>query len=83
MSEQMRKGERAQRADGVDEERVRAVERVDVAAVGNRGPAARLHRAAHFQRELVEPAAPTSLASIRPSRASRHRLPYVLTLLKP
>ena len=47
-------GQRAQRADGVHEERVGAVERVDVAAIGQPGPPFRLHRAADLQGELVE-----------------------------
>ena len=54
MPEHVGDGQRAQRADRVDEERVRAVERVDVAAVGQRRPPLRLHRAADLERELVE-----------------------------
>ena len=59
----VRHGERAQRAHGVGEERVRAVERVDVAApVRGAGPAPGLHRPARLQRELAEvPLAPLGL----------------------
>ena len=46
--------ERAQRPNGVDEQRMRAVERVDVAAVRQRRPARRLDGAADLQRQLVE-----------------------------
>jgi hypothetical protein len=53
LPEGVRKRQRAERAQGVDEERVRAIERVDVAAVGQLRPAPRLDRAAHLQRQLV------------------------------
>jgi hypothetical protein len=43
-----------QRPHGVDEERVRTVERVDEAAVGQARPAVGLHRAADLQGKLVE-----------------------------
>ena len=47
--------ERAQRAHGVREERVRAVERVDeAAAVGGPRPAPGLHRAARLEGELAQ-----------------------------
>ena len=52
--ELMRQGERAQRADRVDEERMRSVERVDEASARNLRPPGGLDRAAHLQRELVE-----------------------------
>ncbi len=54
MAEEVREGERTQGSDCVDEERVCAVERMDEAAVSDRRPASRLHRAAHLERELVE-----------------------------
>ena len=51
-------GQRAAGADRVDEQRVRAVEGVDVAgAVGGGPPAGRLHRAADLEGQLVEVAA--------------------------
>ena len=58
MTEEVGEGERAQRADSIDEERVGAVERVDVAAVRQGRPTPGLHRAADFEREGVEPALP-------------------------
>ena len=82
VAEQEAERERAQRANRVDEERVRAVERVDEPAVRQARPSPRLDRAADLQRELVERIS-HSPASIRPSRARRHSVPYVLTLLKP
>ena len=55
VTELMRDGERAAGADGIDEERVRAVEAVDEAgAVGELRPARGLHRAADLEREFVE-----------------------------
>ena len=50
----MRERERAQRADGVDEQRMRTVEGMDEPAVLHWRPATRLHRAADLQRQLVE-----------------------------
>ena len=45
----------AQGAHGIDEQRVAAIEGVDVAkAIGKAGPARRLHCAAHLEREFVE-----------------------------
>jgi hypothetical protein len=48
----------AQRPDRIHEQRVRAVEGVDEAAVGQRRPAPRLNGAAHLERQLVEPELP-------------------------
>ncbi len=61
----VRQGERAQRAHGVGEERVRAVERVDEAApVGGPRPAPGLHRPARLERELAQvPLAPLGLVA--------------------
>src|SRR5207247_10338686 len=62
--------QRAQRADRVDEQRMSAVERVDEAAVGQRRPAAGLHRAADFQRELVEAPLPVTCGRTSLTRQS-------------
>ena len=49
----VRRGQHPQRANGVDEQRLRAVEGTDIAqAVGQRGPARRLHRAGDPDRQL-------------------------------
>src|SRR5262249_25688650 len=58
LTEAVAEREGAQRSDRVDEQGVRAVERVDEAAAGQPRPPPRLHRAAHLQRELVEPQLP-------------------------
>ena len=50
----MRHRERAQRADRVDEQRVRAVERINVAAARNVRPARGLHCAGDLEREFVK-----------------------------
>src|SRR3974377_166044 len=53
MPELMRECERTQRAHGVDEQRMRAVERLDEAeAASELGPAPRLHGARAFECEL-------------------------------
>ena len=54
MAEHVRQRQRAKRADRVDEQRMRAVERADEAAARNARPPARLHGTADFQRQLVE-----------------------------
>jgi hypothetical protein len=54
LSQQVGQRQRAKRPDGVHEQRMGAVERVDEPAIGQRRPAAGLHGSAHFQRELVE-----------------------------
>ena len=54
MAERMRQGERAQRSDGVDKQRVRAVERIDEAAGGQGRPPPRLDGAADLERQLIE-----------------------------
>ena len=55
MAEEVREGERTERSDRVDEQRVRAVEGVDeAAAVGQARPPARLHRPADPERQRVE-----------------------------
>jgi hypothetical protein len=54
VTEEVCERECAERSHRVNEQRVRAVERMDVAAAGNRRPPPRLHRAAHLERELVE-----------------------------
>ena len=79
----MRQRQDAQRANRVHEQRVRAVERVDEAAVRQPRPAPGLHGAAHLAARARRGAAPIPSASNRPSRASRHSAPYVLTVLNP
>ncbi len=64
LPEQVAEREGAQRADRVDEQRVRTVERVDEPAAVQARPASRLHRAADLQRQLVEAAFP--LARVDP-----------------
>jgi hypothetical protein len=54
VAEQVRNGRRTQGADRVDEQRMRAVERVDEAAAGDFRPARHLDRTADFQRQLIE-----------------------------
>ena len=55
MAQQMRDTADAQRADGVDKERMAAVKGVDVAqAVLEAGPAGGLHGSTRFQRQLIE-----------------------------
>ena len=55
VTERVRHGQRSQRADRVGKQRVRAVERVDVAQpVRQVGPASGLDRAADLERQLVE-----------------------------
>jgi hypothetical protein len=54
LAQPVRERERAQRAHGVGEERVRAVEGVDEAARRRPRPAPRLHRAARLERELEQ-----------------------------
>ncbi len=77
-------GERPEAADGVREQRVRAVEGVDEpAAVHGAGPAPGLDRARHLQRQLVEAALPGARPRSGPRARRRRRLPYVLTLLNP
>ncbi len=64
--------ERAAGPDGVDEERMRPVERVDVAgAVGRFLPAGRLHRAAHLQGQLGELPQPVVDAALEHEPAQR------------
>ena len=59
VTELVRQRERAQRPNSVDKQRVRAVERVDIAAALRQArPAAGLHRAADFERQLAEVLAP-------------------------
>ncbi len=58
MAEAVRDRQGPKRADGVDEERVRAVERVDEPAARDRRPPRGLDGAAHLQRQLVELALP-------------------------
>ena len=54
VTELVRQRERAQRPKSVDKQRVRAVERVDIAAALRQArPAAGLHRAADFERQLA------------------------------
>ena len=53
MAKLMRKRQRSAGANRIDKQRLRAVERIDVAgAVGRFRPARRLHRAADFKRQL-------------------------------
>ena len=55
MSENVGKAEGAKRADGIGEERLRAVKRADVSEVGAElGPAGSLDGAAGFEGEIVE-----------------------------
>ena len=58
VTERVREGQDPERADGVYEERVRAVERVDEAAVRQAGPPPRLNRSADLQGQLVDPHLP-------------------------
>ena len=58
VAEPMPESQRSQRADGIDEERVGAVERVNEPAIGQARPAPGLHGAADLQRQLVEVALP-------------------------
>ena len=59
VAQQVRDRQRAQGADGIDKQRVRPVEGVDVAAaIGGRRPAGGLHGAGAFQRQLVVAAFP-------------------------
>ena len=60
LTETVGQRQRAQRSDRVDEQRVRAVERVDEAAGRQPRPAPRLDGAADFQRELVEAPLPVA-----------------------
>ena len=70
LAQPVRQRERAQRAHGVGEERVRAVEGVDVApAVLRASPAPRLHRAARLERQLAE----LALASLGLVAALEHQ----------
>src|SRR5262249_49290092 len=55
----------AKGSNRADEQRMRAVEGMDVPAIGQTRPSARLHRARDFQRELVE--APLPVARVDPS----------------
>ena len=76
MAELVRDGQGAQRAHGVDEQRMGAVERVDVAAGRDARPAPRLDGAADLQRELVEAPLPVgrvvaAFAGEAPQRAVR------------
>ena len=73
MAEEVRERERAKRTEGVDEQRVRAVERMDEAAARNRRPAPRLHRAADLQRQLVEPDFPVGRVDATFTRQSPQR----------
>jgi hypothetical protein len=83
VAEAVRERERAQRAHGVGEERVRAVEGVDVAAaVLGTGPAPRLHRAARLERQLAQLAL-ARLGLVAPLELQPKQAPQVLTLLKP
>ena len=75
VAQPMRDGQRPQRADRIDEQRVRPVEGIDEAAAGDVRPAPRLDRAAELQGQLVEVAVPRHSSSIRPSFISRNRLP--------
>src|SRR5262249_51676581 len=54
VAEHESKSQRSQRADGVDEQGVSAVKRVNEPAVADRRPPPRLHGAADLQRELIE-----------------------------
>src|SRR4051812_39640978 len=54
MTEAMGQPEHAQRPQGIDEERVRAVEGVNVAAVTKPGPPSGLHSAGDFEREFAK-----------------------------
>jgi hypothetical protein len=62
LPEPVRQRQRAQRSDGVDEQRMRAVERMNEAAVGQARPARRLHGAADLQGQLVGPLLPVGCA---------------------
>ncbi len=73
VSQSVAQREHAERAHGVDEEGVRAVEGVDEAtAVGDAGPAAGLDRPARHQRELTQLAlAPLGLVASLPGEAAQ------------
>ena len=74
MAELVRHGQRTQRAHRVHEQRVRAVERVDITpAVRGGRPARRLHRPGDLQRQLVE----VLLALVERDLALAHQPPQV------
>src|SRR5688572_23314437 len=58
MSQHVRQRQRAQRADRIDEERVRAVEGVDESSTWNRRPAPGLYGSCYLQRRRVKPLLP-------------------------
>ena len=58
LAQHVRERQGAQRADRVDEQRVRPVERMNEAAGREARPAVGLHGAAHLERELVEAGLP-------------------------
>jgi hypothetical protein len=75
VAELMGDHEGTQGTDGVDEERVRAVEGIDVAgAIGERGPAGGLDGAGDFEGELIAGVL-LGLKGILPSRIRRQRFP--------